>query len=148
MLRSAESIFLRVMAIRILIVDDSAVFREGLRTMLEDHPDWQVCGEAKNGVEAIQKNRLLVPQLIVMDLSMPSMSGIEAAHEIFKEFPKVPILLLTLYLTHQLGEQARDAGIRATLSKTQMHHLFSEIEAILRADDLTAAANQSKESHP
>lgn len=133
-----------LMAIRILIVDDSAVFREGLRAMLEDHADWQVCGEAENGRDAIKKNRLLVPQLIVMDLSMPSMTGLEAAREIFKESPKTPILLLTLYLTHQLAEEARDAGIRATLSKTQMHHLFSEIEAMLSADDSRSTAKQSK----
>ena len=148
MVISAERIFVRVMGIRILIVDDSAVFRGGLRTMLEDHPDWQVCGEAENGIEAVQKNRLLAPQLIVMDLSMPYMSGIDAAHEIFKEFPKVPILLLTLYLTHQLAETARDAGIRATFSKTDMPHLVDKIEAILHADDLTSTANQSKESQP
>lgn len=114
--------------------------------MLEDHTDWQVCGEAENGMEAIKKNRLLVPQLIVMDLSMPYMTGMEAAHEIFKEFPRVPILLLTLYLTHQLAEKARDIGIRATLSKTDTHHLVAEIEAILQADDPRRAVSQSKES--
>ena len=132
------------MAIRILIVDDSAIFREGLRTMLEDHVDWQVCGEAVNGLEAVKKNRLLAPQLIVMDLSMPYMTGIEAAHAILKEFPKVPILLLTLYLTHPLAEQARDLGIRATLSKTDMQHLVCEIEAVLRNEKLTDGDQRSK----
>ena len=88
-----------LVVILILIVDDSAIFREGLRAMLEAHTDWEVCGEAMNGVEGVQKNRLLKPHLIIMDLSMPQMSGIEAAAEILKEFPKVPILLLTLYLT-------------------------------------------------
>lgn len=136
---------MRVMAIRILIVDDSAIFREGLRTMLEEHDDWQVCGEAKNGVEAIQKNRLLIPQLILMDLSMPCMSGIEAAHEIFKESPKIPILLLTLYLTHQLAEQARDAGIRETVSKTDMSNLVDKIETILQTSDRNTG-KRSKES--
>ena len=136
---------MRLMAIRILIVDDSAVFREGLRTMLEDHIDWQVCGEAENGMEAIKKNRLLVPQLIVMDLSMPSMTGLECAREIFKESPNIPILLLTLYLTHQLEEKARDAGIRATLSKLHMYHLIGEIEAILHADNFTNSDNGSND---
>lgn len=130
------------MAIRILIVDDSAIFREGLRTMLEDHVDWQVCGEADNGVEAVKKNRLLAPQLIVMDLSMPYMTGIEAAQAILKECPKVPILLLTLYLSHHLSEKARDLGIRATLSKTDMQHLVCEIEAVLSGEKLPEGDNR------
>lgn len=104
--------------------------------MLEDHADWKVCGEAEDGSEAVKKNRLLAPQLVVMDLSMPYMSGIEAAYEILNEFPKTPILLLTLYLTHHLAEKARDLGIRATLSKTDMHLLVDKIEAILQVDDL------------
>ena len=118
--------------IRILIVDDSAIFREGLRAMLEAQTDWEVCGEAMNGVEGVQKNRLLKPHLIIMDLSMPQMSGIEAAAEILKEFPKVPILLLTLYLTPQLTQEARKVGIRATLSKTATNHLVGGIDAVLR----------------
>src|SRR5665213_3063679 len=130
------------MAIRNLIVDDSAIFREGLRTMLEDHVDWQVCGEANNGVEAVKKNRLLAPQLIVMDLSMPYMTGIEAAQAILKECPKVPILLLTLYLSHHLSEKARDLGIRAILSKTDMQHLVCEIEAVLSGEKLPEGDNR------
>ncbi len=95
-----------LVVIRILIVDDSAIFREGLRAMLEAHTDWEVCGEAMNGVEGVQKNRLLKPHLIIMDFSMPQMSGIEAAAEILKDSPKVPILLLTLYLTPQITKEA------------------------------------------
>ena len=95
-------------------------------------------------MEAVKKNRLLAPQLIVMDLSMPFMTGIEAAQAILKEFPKVPILLLTLYLTHHLAEQARDPGIRATLSKTDMQHLVCEIEAVLSCEKLTDGDNQAK----
>jgi DNA-binding NarL/FixJ family response regulator len=133
--------FMTAMAVRILIVDDSPVFREGLRRMLEDHVDWQVCGEAIDGAKAVEKNRSLVPHLIVMDFSMPNMSGLEASHAILKEFPKVPILLLTLYLTHHLAEQARDLGIRATLSKTDMQHLVYEIEAILSSEKCTGGVN-------
>ena len=110
--------------------------------MLEDHVDWQVCGEANNGVEAVKKNRLLAPQLIVMDLSMPYMTGIEAAQAILKECPKVPILLLTLYLSHHLSEKARDLGIRATLSKTDMQHLVCEIEAVLSGEKLPEGDNR------
>jgi len=128
--------FMTLVVIRILIVDDSAIFREGLRAMLEAHTDWEVCGEAMNGVEGVQKNRLLKPHLIIMDLSMPQMSGIEAAAEILKDSPKVPILLLTLYLTPQITKEVRKAGIRATLSKTATNHLVGGIAAVLRDEEL------------
>ena len=130
-----------LMAVRILIVDDSAIFREGLREMLEAQIDWQVCGEAVDGLEAVQKNRLLTPHLIIMDLSMPRMSGLEAAREILNEFPKVPILLLTLYLTRQLTDDARHIGIRAIMSKTAMHHLVESIPGMLRGEVFGAHAS-------
>lgn len=101
------------MAVRILIVDDSAIFRQGLRAMLEEQVDWEVCGEAVDGFEAVQKNRDLTPHLIIVDLSMPRMTGVEAACQILAEFPKVPIVVLTLYLTSQLAADARKIGIRA-----------------------------------
>lgn len=123
------------MAIQILIVDDSALFRQGLRGMLEANLDWEVCGEAVNGLEAIQKNRLLTPHLIIMDFSMPRMTGIEAATEILRESPHVAILLLTLFVSHQLVEDARNSGIRATLDKTAMHCLASGIHAVLRGEE-------------
>lgn len=129
------------MAIRFLIVDDSAIFREGLRAALEAHADWEVCGEAVDGVEGIEKNRFLNPHLIIMDLSMPRMCGIVAAAQILKEFPNLPILLLTLYRTHQLEEEARKSGIRATLSKVAMHHLIDRIEAMLLGDGTPRASS-------
>lgn len=125
-------------AVRILIVDDSEIFREGLRTMIEAQESWEVCGEAVDGLDAIQKTRQLRPDLIVMDLSMPRMAGIEATREIRKEFPRVPILLLTLYLTRQLAQDARDVGIRATVSKAKMDRLLDGIHAMLRDEDFHA----------
>ena len=124
------------MAIRILIVDDSAIFREGLRTMLETHDGWEVC-EAVDGTDSIQKNRSLIPHLIIMDMSMPHTTGIQAAAQILKEFPRVPIVLLTLYFTQQLAEEARKCGIRATLSKTAMHQLVDGLDAILRGEEFS-----------
>ncbi len=118
--------------LRILIVDDSALFRQALRHLLEANPEWEVCGEALDGLDAIEKNRDLTPQLIIMDLSMPRMVGIQSAVHILKEFPLVPIILLTLYVSHQLAEEARNVGIRATVSKTAMHDLPTAIDAILR----------------
>lgn len=108
--------------------------------MLERRLDWEVCGEAVDGVEAIQKNRQLSPQLIVMDLSMPRMSGLEAASAILKESPKLPILMLTLYATSVFVKQAHDAGIRGALSKTAIHRLVDGVEALLHGAEFTFPA--------
>src|SRR5712691_2872089 len=116
--------------------------------MLAAHTDWEVCGEAMDGMEGVQKNRLLKPHLIVMDLSMPQMSGIEAATEILKEFPKIPILLLTLYATSQLTQEARKVGIRATLSKTATDHLVDGIGAVLRDEEFQLELTRRDESPP
>ena len=122
------------MTVRILIADDSEIFRRGLRTMIEGEPGWEVCGEAGDGVQAIQKTRQLTPDLIVMDFAMPGMSGIDATREILKELPQTPIVLLTLYLSQQLVAEARNAGIRATVSKTTMDRLPHGIHAALRGE--------------
>jgi DNA-binding NarL/FixJ family response regulator len=106
--------------------------------MLETNHDWEVCGEAVDGLDGVAKNRLLTPHLIIMDLSMPRMTGIEAASEILKEFPKVPILMLALYVTRQLVEAAQRVGIRATVAKTAMHDLTDGIHALLRGEAFTA----------
>lgn len=122
------------MPFEILIVDDSAVFRKGVRESLEATPEWAVCGEAANGFEAVEMADKLLPQLVIIDFSMPRMSGLAAAIEILKKTPRLPILLLTLYQTRQLAQEAREAGIRVTMSKTDMHLLSAEIEAICRSE--------------
>ncbi len=126
------------MPLRILIVDDSAIFRRGLRMVLKTRPEWEICGEAADGVEGIMKTRELNPDLVIMDFSMPRMTGIEAAREMLKEFPRVPILLLTLFLTGQLAEEANRAGIRASLQKNTMRSMMDGIDELLRSENLTA----------
>ena len=125
------------MPVRILIVDDSAIFRRGLRMVLESRPEWEVCGEAVDGVEGIEKARQLNPDLVIMDFSMPRMTGLEAAREMLKEFPRIPILLLTLFLTGQLSEEARKVGIRASLQKNTMRSLVDGIDEVLHSENLT-----------
>lgn len=124
------------MPLRILIVDDSAIFRRGLRMVLESRPEWEVCGEAADGVEGIEKARRLNPDLVIMDFSMPRMTGLEAAREMLKESPRIPILLLTLFLTGQLAEEASKVGIRASLQKNTMRSLVDGIDEVLRGDNL------------
>jgi DNA-binding NarL/FixJ family response regulator len=129
------------MRIRILIVDDNAPIRDGLRLVLENHPEWEVCGEAENGIEAIEKYRLLEPDLVIMDVSMPLMNGLDASVEILKLSPKILILLYTSYLTGQLIEVAHKAGIRGTVSKDGMHLVVVGVEALLRGEEFSSPAN-------
>jgi DNA-binding NarL/FixJ family response regulator len=131
------------MSTRILIIDDSAAFRGGLRTMLEVHDGWEVC-EAVDGADGIKKNRALAPHLIIMDMAMPGMTGIQAAAAILKEFPKTPIVLLTLYFASDLAEEARKVGIRAMLSKTKMSGFVGDLDAILRGEEFVVPAIEQR----
>ena len=78
---------------RILIVDDSSLVRQRLRDLLQQHPDWRVCGEAVNGRDAVDKAQELNPDVIVLDFLMPGMDGLQAAREIGKVVPSIPILM-------------------------------------------------------
>lgn len=129
------------MSIRILVVDDSAPIRDVLHCSLENHLDWEVCGEAVDGIEAIEKYGQLRPDLLVMDVSMPRMNGFDASLELLRIFPKILILLYTSYLTPQLIEQAHNAGIRGTVSKDSIHLVVVGLEALLRGEHFSGPAN-------
>lgn len=129
------------MSVRILIVDDSAVVRDGIRFLLEEHDDWMVCGEAADGAEAIQKYRQLRPDLLVVDVSMPVMNGLDASLEILKLSPQILILLYTSFLTRQLIEAAHQSGIRGTVSKDSAELLVVGVEALLRGEEFSGPAN-------
>ncbi len=116
---------------RIFIVDDNVVIRRGLRKLLQTHAGWEVCGEARNGEDAIQKSRQLLPDVIVLDFLMPGLNGIEAATEIAEISPKIPILLWTMYLSPRLFDIARSADINGILPKGNVNQLFKGLETIL-----------------
>jgi DNA-binding NarL/FixJ family response regulator len=103
---------------RILIVDDSSIIRNLLRNCFESEPGWKVSGEAANGKEGIEKAKDTHPNLIVLDLSMPVMNGIEAAKILTKLMPSVPLLMFTSFLTSTLEREALAAGIRKVLVKS------------------------------
>jgi DNA-binding NarL/FixJ family response regulator len=117
---------------RILIVDDSPLVRQRLRDLLQQHPDWRVCGEAANGQDAITRARDLSPDIIVLDFLMPGMNGMQAAREIGKLIPDVPILMFTTYLSRQLVEEARNVGIRGAVAKSDARYVIDGLEALLR----------------
>ena len=106
-------------AARILIADDHAVVRTGVRALLSMNSQWQVCGEAVNGKEAVEKVQKLRPDLIVLDIAMPVMDGIEAAREIRRIAPAIKILILSLHEFHQLEVIARQAGADAFVTKEE-----------------------------
>ena len=118
---------------RILIVDDYADIRTALRRRLTAE-NWEVCGEVCDGLEAIEAARRLAPDLIVMDLCMPGMMGLEAARKIREEFPAMLIMLMTTP-DADLEEAARSAGIRGTVSKMAMDKMVSGVHALLRGEE-------------
>ena len=123
------------MTTRILIADDNPPVLLGLRHLLENHPGWEVCGEAVDGRDAIEKSCVLHPDVVILDFLMPRANGLEAAHEITEAHPGVPILLCTMYLSEQLLDQARKAGFRGAVSKTDVGEIVHGVEALLRRQD-------------
>jgi DNA-binding NarL/FixJ family response regulator len=103
---------------RVLIVDDHAFIRRGVQTILNAFPEWEPCGEADSGNEAIRLADELRPEVIIMDVSMPGLNGIEATRVIRKTQPDVKIVLLTLHESAELVRMAFRAGARGYLLKT------------------------------
>jgi DNA-binding NarL/FixJ family response regulator len=130
------------MPYRILIADDHSLVRKVLKTMLENHPGWQICAMATNGLEAVQKAAELQPDLIILDFSMPLMDGLEAARRILSASPSVPILIFTNYYFPSLVEEAEAAGVRQVIDKGLAgHELVLAVENILNGKGRPAAAS-------
>jgi DNA-binding NarL/FixJ family response regulator len=119
---------------RILIADDSTPVRRGLRTLLGLNSEWQVCGEAVDGVDAVEKAHQLAPDLILMDFLMPQMDGLQAAQKIAESGADIPILLFTLNLSPQIMELARNAGFRGAISKSEFSKIPYAIRALQRGE--------------
>lgn len=105
--------------LRILIADDHAVLREGLRELFSEHPELQVVAEATNGVEAVSLAMKVQPDLIVMDVSMPEMDGIEATRQIHSALPHIEIVGLSTYNDDNVERAMREAGARAYFTKSE-----------------------------
>ena len=118
--------------IRILIVDDHHQFRAQLRAMLESMEEWDVCAEAQNGVEAVEKHRYIQPHVTVMDFNMPDLNGLLASREILRKCPDATILLLTVFASPQLAIRARREGIKGMCSKIAADCIPLAIQSLLR----------------
>jgi two-component system, NarL family, nitrate/nitrite response regulator NarL len=103
--------------VRVLVADDHEVMRLGIRNLLEIQPGWSVCAEANNGQEALEKTIQYQPDVIIMDISMPVMNGLEAATRITREHPQIPVILFSLHLSDDLYRHFNTDGIRGAVAK-------------------------------
>jgi DNA-binding NarL/FixJ family response regulator len=117
--------------LHILIADDHDIIRRGLRQLLMTKPGWEICGEAKNGREALTLAEQLKPDVIVMDISMPELNGLDAARQLQKTSPQIGILILTMYFTDQLVREVIDCGARGYILKSDADkELVNAVEAL------------------
>ena len=118
--------------VRLLVADDHEVMRLGIRNLLEVRPGWSVCAEANNGHEAVEKTLQFHPDVIIMDISMPGMNGLEAASEITKQRPQIPVILFSLHLGGDLYRHFKMDGIRGAVAKGEAaRDLVLAVETVL-----------------
>jgi DNA-binding NarL/FixJ family response regulator len=104
--------------VRILLADDHEMVRKGLRVTIEGHPGWEVCGEARTGREAVVRARELQPEIVVMDVAMPDLNGIEATRQIRTTVPHAEVLILSMHDSEKLVREMLAAGARGYILKT------------------------------
>ena len=126
---------------RILVADDHEVIRRGIRALLASEQDCEVCGEAVDGQDAVEKAHQLRPDLIIMDVSMPNLNGLEATRVIRKNLPRTQILILTQHDSQEMMRQAFNAGARGFVVKSSVaHDLLNAVEAAQRGESFFDSA--------
>ena len=128
---------------RILVVDDHPCFRHLLRTFLEHNPNWEVCGEASDGFEAVAKTTELHPDIVLMDLDMPRLNGLEATRRIHEHSPSIRILILTLHDNSMLPQIAANSGAQGYVLKSEpLEVLTRAIETLGDSDQFFVSPKQ------
>jgi DNA-binding NarL/FixJ family response regulator len=121
------------MPLRIVVADDHEVVRRGLCALLRNQPEWEVCGEAGDGREAVEKVLTLKPDVVILDIGMPNLNGLEATRQIMKTNPRIKVLVLTLHDSDQVVQEVLNAGARGFLLKTDAaRDLVAAVEALRR----------------
>jgi len=117
--------------VRILIADDHEVARQGIRALVESHPGWEVCAEARDGREAVELCGKLQPDIVLLDVGMPNLNGLDAARQILSTAPDTRILILTMHDTDQVVRDVLAAGARGFLLKSDAgRDLITAVEAL------------------
>ena len=117
----------------ILLVDDSELIRLATRHFLESQTGFKVCGEAVDGIDALEKASHLNPDLIILDIAIPRMNGLQTARELRARMQKMPIILFTWYADAVQPQDAEEAGITAVISKSNPAVLQSHVKSLLAA---------------
>lgn len=121
--------------IRVLLADDHDLMRQGIRALLDARPNIEICGEAVDGEMAIQKAEELLPDVVVLDVTMPKMNGLEAARQIRKKLPNVRVVMFTVHDTGEMVREILDAGAHAYILKSDASsQLAAAIEAAAQKD--------------
>ena len=120
-------------ALRIVVADDHEIVRQGIRALLQGHPGWEVCGEAANGREAVEKTTQLKPDIVILDIGMPSLNGLDATRQILHDDPQAKVLILTMHESEQVVREVLEAGARGYLLKSDAgRDLTAAVEALQR----------------
>jgi DNA-binding NarL/FixJ family response regulator len=117
---------------RVMLVDDHEIARRGVRALVETRPEWEVVGEARDGMEAIRIAKEVRPDLMVLDISMPKVSGFDVIAQLKKLLPKIEILVLTMHESERVMAQALRAGAHGYLLKTESGKLLEALTALSR----------------
>ena len=119
--------------LKILVADDHDVVRRGLRALLEDQPGWEVCAEATTGRQAVEKTRQLKPDVVVLDVTMPELNGLEAARQILKLHPPPEVLILTMHDSEQVAQEVIKTGARGYILKSDAgRDLVTAVQTVSR----------------
>src|SRR5881398_4269985 len=120
-------------ALRVLVADDHEIVRKGVCALITSHPGWEVCGEASDGREAVRKVAQLKPDIVILDIGMPSLNGLEATRQILHQNPRAKVLILTLHDSDQVVREVLNAGARGFLLKSDAaRDLVAAVEALRR----------------
>jgi len=121
------------MKLRILIADDHEVVRRGLCTLIQSHEGWEICGEAKDGRETVEKAKQVKPDIVILDVGMPNLNGLAATRQLLQQNPQQKVIVLTITDSDQVIREALDAGARGFVLKSDAaRDLVSAIEALQR----------------